>query len=106
MVDTIAAMIAEAVSARAKEAQARAAAARPGAPRPVAPARPPAAPAAAPAPRPPRAPMQFQPIPDPASPVPSGLLSAFGSSEGLLAGIVLSEALSPPIALRRDEPRF
>jgi len=37
---------------------------------------------------------------DPAAPAPSALLAAFSGSSGLLAGIILSEALAPPLALR------
>jgi hypothetical protein len=112
------------VDALAKSAKARAAAGKgqpprnvpPGPPRPPAPVpggapihvRLPAAPAAArpaaaqaqpPAPAPRPAPVRVEPPLVPPAP-PPGLLSAFTSRERLLAAIVLSEALAPPVALR------
>jgi hypothetical protein len=51
-------------------------------------------------------PPSFQPLPDHVPDAPSALLSAFAGGGSLLAAIVLSEALAPPIALRRDGPRF
>jgi hypothetical protein len=54
----------------------------------------------------PPAPRPVAPAPRPAAqvdvppPPPPGLLSAFTSRERLLAAIVLSEALAPPVALR------
>lgn len=116
MIGLVVDAIAKSAKAKAAAARAKPAAARPpGAPGAPAPSGPPlhvrlpgasaaggAAPPAAPPPvpaRPVAAPRPAVRVDVPPAP-PLGLLSAFTSRERLLAAIVLSEALAPPVALR------
>lgn len=115
--DELAALIFESLAKDARTAKAQAAAkGPPSAAKTAAPAKPPPRPPA-PAPRPPRpAPPAAQAESDLAvlaipalfadfapAPAPAVLLGAFSGPNNLLAGIVFSEVLAPPVSLRRPD---
>jgi len=111
-VDEFVSIIVEQLAKAARDARQRQAGAAVATPPPPAPKAPPVA-AVAPRPAPAqKRPAPPQPPPDPfaivanptAAASPNSLLAAFANKDGLLAGIVLGEALAPPLALRERSP--